>query len=157
VPVTRVNAFLYDYRQDQMIGLGEPTEHSEAYAINENSVVVGAVGFASNHKKAFVGGRGFINFFSAPSGPIDSSVAKDINDADVIVGYAYEISSYGSIERAFLLTPIEGVTINASLINLTRVQHSMASTVPEPGTMALLLGGGVSLALLALLRHKRRR
>ncbi len=111
--VTRINAYLYDYRQNEMIGLGEPTEYSEAYAINESSVVVGSVGIGDNHQKAFVAGRGFIKNASYASGGIDSSIARDINDLGQILGRTY---SPGNVWFSTSFDSLDQVTIHQPLL-----------------------------------------
>ncbi len=121
--VTRTNAFVYDYRRGTMVSLGEPTEHSEAYAINDSGQIVGSVGFSDDKKKAFVAKKGFIRSFSLPSGPIDSSVAKDINNAGQIVGnsyspgYAWFSTSYHSLENATVYQSLLGAASHVNAIN----------------------------------------
>ena len=145
------HAFLHD--GDSMIDLGTlpGASHSDAYAINELSQIVGR-----SSSRAVLWEQGQIYDLNALTDGLPAgwqlAWANDINELGQIVGAVRDITTFGDIYHAFVLTPqnaamslafddpIDDITQYAGLFSPEVNPIPLAEPiVPEPAAAALLL------------------
>jgi probable HAF family extracellular repeat protein len=122
-----VHAFLYSGGMMQDLGTLAGGSYSYGSGINESGHVVGysELGSGGNHAFLYSGGLMMdLNDLLNPGSGWILTEAHAINDAGQITGKGL----YNGQIRAFLLTP------------------DAISSVPEPGTLAMMLLGGLGLA-----------
>lgn len=162
-----------------------PDSFSQAYAINEASVIVGAAVAGQTASgtditqavRWLVDGNG-VSLQALGSLGRTFSEAKDINDAGQIVGSAtntaglpqraflwqggtmFDLNSFIDAASGFTLATAEGINERGDIVGwgtVAGVTHAyVLQAVPEPGALALMLAGAAGLGLITRRRKAAR-